>query len=123
MDGTFSGVAAMDILWDELELDLTLLFDNMLVLGTGFVIKDLQVDAVAAGFEAFHDGGVGGNVVGIILGLEWGLEDCIGVEVLGNHNVLIAAARANGGAAGVFCVQLTNMLYAHMHFIGFDRWD
>ena len=102
---------------------MTLLFDNMLVLGTGFVIKDLQVDAVAAGFEAFHDGGVGGNVVGIILGLEWGLEDCIGVEVLGNHNVLIVAARANGGASGVVCVQLTNMLYAHIHYIGFDRWD
>ena len=53
------------------------------------------------GFEACHDGGVGSNVVGVLLGLERSLEDCIRVAVVDGHNVLVAAAKANREAAGV----------------------
>ena len=59
---------------------------------------------MAAGFEAFHDGGVGRNVVGVLLSLERRLEDSIIVAVVGNHNLLIDTARANGKAENVVCV-------------------
>ena len=51
---------------------------------------------MAAGFEAFHYGGVGSNALGVLLGIERQLEDRIIVIVVGDHNVLIAMARANG---------------------------
>ena len=73
---------------------------------------------MATGFETFHDRGVVRNAVGFLLGLERRLEDCIRVTVLGNHDVLIDAARANGEAPSVVCVQLDNVLYVHMQFIG-----
>ena len=59
---------------------------------------------MAAGFEAFRDGGVGRNVVGVLLSIEQRLEDRISVALVGYHNVLIATARANEEAAGVICV-------------------
>ena len=59
---------------------------------------------MATVFEAFYDGRVGSNTVGVLLGLERSLEDCIRVVVVGNHNVLIAAERSNEEAADVVCV-------------------
>ena len=77
------------VIWQyELELDMPLLSDDTIVFGTGFVATDLQVDAVAAGFDAFHDGGVGDNVVGVLFSLEHRLEDRVGVAVGGDHNAL-----------------------------------
>ena len=40
----------------------------------------------------------------VLLGMEWRLEDCMRVAVVGNHNVLLAAVKANGGAGGFVCV-------------------
>ena len=42
--------------------------------------------------------------MGVLLGLEQSLEDCIRFSVVGNHNVLIAAERSNEEAADVVCV-------------------
>ena len=41
LDGTFSGVAAMDIRWDKLELDVPMLLYDGPVFSTGFIIEDL----------------------------------------------------------------------------------
>ena len=43
LDGTFSGVAAMDIQRDDLELDTSLLLDDVPVFRTGFVVKDFNL--------------------------------------------------------------------------------
>ena len=56
------------------------------------------------GFEAIHYGGLGINVVGVLIGMERRLEDIIRVVVVVNHNVLIAAAISNGEAVGVVYV-------------------
>ena len=119
----FSSATAVNIWRDKLELYMPLLFNYAPVFGTGFVVKDLQVNAVAAVFEAFHDQDVGGNADGVILGLEWRLEDRPKLAVVGNHNVLVVVVRVNREAAGVVCVQLTNMFYVHMQLIGLERWD
>ena len=39
--GTFSGVAAMEIWSDKLELDLPILIDDVPVVSTGFIVEDL----------------------------------------------------------------------------------
>ena len=72
---------------------MPLLFNGTHLFSTGFFFKDFQVKDVDVGFGAFYDGGVGGNVVGVLLGLERRLEDRIGVAVVGNRNVLIVAER------------------------------
>ena len=69
LDGTFIGVATMHIRPEKLELYVPLLLDDTPVVSTGFVLEDFKVDTVAAGFEVFHDGGVGSNAVGVLLGL------------------------------------------------------
>ena len=66
----------------------------------------------------FHDGGVGIIAVGFLLGLERCLEDRISVAVVGIHNVLIAAARANRESASVVYVYLANGIYVYVQSIG-----
>ena len=114
LDGTFSSITAMDIRRDKLELDVPLLFGDTPAFGTGSVVKDLQFDNVVAVFEAFYDGGVGINALGVLLGIELRLGGCIGVALVGNQNVLISAARANGEAVGVIYIKFTNWFYVHM---------
>ena len=69
-------------------------------------------------FEAFHDGGVGSNAVGVLLGLERSLEVCIRAAVVGNYNLLIDAERAKREAAGVVRVYFANVIYGYVQFIG-----
>ena len=80
------------------------LLDDTPVVITGFVVEYFLFESVATIFEDFHDGGVVTNAVGFILGLERCLEGFIRFTVVGDHNVLIAAARANGEATSVVCV-------------------
>ena len=75
---------------------------------------------MAAGFEAFCDGRVSRNAVGVLLGMERRFEDCIRVSVTDNHNVMIAAAKANGEVDGVVCTKVSNVLYGYMQFVA--RW-
>ena len=56
--------------------------------------------------------------MGVILGLEWCLEDRIRVTVVGDRNVLIVAARVNGEEAGVVCVQFSSVIDGYMQFNG-----
>ena len=73
LDGTFGGVAAVDI-WRDKEVSAVPVFlDDAFVFGTGFVVKDLGSDGVSARLETVHDGVVGGNLVFVLAGLESGL--------------------------------------------------
>ena len=42
LDGTFSGVAVMEIQWDELGLDVPFLLDSAPVVSIGFVVEDFK---------------------------------------------------------------------------------
>ena len=55
LDGKFRDIAAMDIRRDELELDVPFLIDDAPVVSTGFVVEDFKFDAMATGFQAFHN--------------------------------------------------------------------
>ena len=93
---------------------MPLLLDDTHGVSTGFIVEDMYVDAMAAGFGYFHYGGVGSKAVGVLLGLERRLKDHIRFTVVGDHNLLTATARANGEAAIVVCVHFANVLYVYM---------
>ena len=122
LDGTFNGVAAVDIWRDKKVIAVPVFFDDAFVFGTGFVVKDLGSDGVPAHLEAVHAGVVGGDAVLVLASLEIGLEDGVGVAVVGNHDVLIAAAGTDGEASGVLCVQLFDGLDSDVDFVRAGRW-
>ena len=61
--------------------------------------------------EAGHDAGVGRSVVVVFSCLEGLDEDGVGVAVVGHHQVLIAAAGADGEAASVVRVERADGFY------------
>ena len=69
-DGTFSDIAEMDIWRDKLEISVPLINDGAAILGASFIVKDLEINAVAIGFEAQHDAVVGRNVMPVVALLE-----------------------------------------------------
>ena len=70
-----------------------------------FVIKDLVVDDVTASLEAGNDAGIGRYAVAVFSCLEGLDEDGVCVVVVGDHQVLVAAAGADGEASCVVCVE------------------
>ena len=63
MDGTLSDIAAMEIWWDKLEIAVPLVNNGAAIIGAIFIVKDLEINAVALGFEARHDDVVGSNAM------------------------------------------------------------
>ena len=63
--------------------------------GTGFIIKDVEVEGEAACLHAFHDGIVRRDLVCIGLGFEGLNEDSVGSNMMCQYDVAVAAARFN----------------------------
>ena len=61
------------------------------------------------------------NSVFDLMGLESGLGDGVGVAVVGDHDVLIAAAGTDREASGVVYVQLFDGLDSDVDFVGTGR--
>ena len=76
-----------------------------------FVIEDLVVDDVTASLEAGHDAGADWDAVAVLPCLEGLDEDGVGVAVVGDHQVLVAAAGVDGEASCVFCVERADGFY------------
>ena len=76
-----------------------------------FVIKDLVVDDVTASLEAGHDAGIGRYAVAVFSCLEGLNKDGVCVAVVGDHQVLVAAAGAEGEAACVVRVERADGFY------------
>ena len=79
-----------------------------------FVIEDLVIDDVAASLEAGQDTGVGRDSVAVFLSLEGLDEDGIGVAVVGNHHLLVAAAGADEEVSCVVCVERADGFYPYV---------
>ena len=75
---------------------------------------------MAAGFETLHDGIVCLNSVFILAGFEHGIKDCVGVAMLSDHDVLVAAARSDGESAAVVREELADGFVADVNFASFD---
>ena len=85
----------MDIRGNELELFPPLLLDMELVGCASFVVKYLEVDAMAALCEAGRDPICGGKTVAVMVGFKWLHQNYIGVHMIGDHNDVVAASGAN----------------------------
>ena len=92
------------------------LLDDAAVFCAGFVVKHLGGDGMTQRFEKLHDGDVSSNAVFIIASLEGGLEDGVGVAVLGDHDVLIVTAGTDREPTSVVGVELSNWLHADVDF-------
>ena len=88
--------------------------DVLAVFLSRFVIKDLVVDDVAASLEAGHDAGVGRDAVAVFPCLEGINEYGVGVAVVCDHQVLAAAAGADGEASCVVCVERADGFYPYV---------
>ena len=73
---------------------------------------------VAASLEAGHDTGVGQDVVAVFLCLEGLDEDGVGVTVVGDHQVLVAAAGANWEVSCVVCLERADGFYPYVELSG-----
>ena len=94
-DGSFGDVTMMDIRGNELELCHPLILNMELVGCAAFVVKDLGVNTMASLCEVGHDTICGGKAVANVAGLEWLHQYYIGVQMLGEHNEVVAASGAN----------------------------
>ena len=66
VDGTFSDITAMNIWRDKLEIAVPLINNGAAILSARFIVKDLEINAVALGFEARRDAVVGSNVMPVV---------------------------------------------------------
>mgnify|MGYP006187013679 CR=1 FL=1 len=76
-----------------------------------------MLDFVAFGLESGHDAPVCGYSMAVVAGLEGFHKNGVGVTVVGQHDVLVATARACGESAHVVCVELADGLYKHVEFV------
>ena len=110
-DGTFSYVATMDIGGDQFVCGCPDVGDVSAVFLTGFVVEDLVVDDVTASLEAGHDVSVGRYAVAVFSCLKGLDDDGVGVAVVRKHQVLVAAAGADGEAYCVIRVERADGFY------------
>ena len=111
VDGTFGYVATMDVGGYQLVCGCPDVGDVLAVFLAGFVVEDLVVDDVTAILEAGHDASVGRYAVAVFLCLEGLNEDGVSVAVVSDHQVLVAAAGADGEASCVVCVEFADGFY------------
>ena len=91
-----SGKLCVWFLW--LVSDIIVFLGDRLVFVSDLVIENLEVDLVALHSDAVNYGVVGCNAVLVIIGLEGGYKDCVGLKFLGGYYVLITAVIPDGEA-------------------------
>ena len=99
-DGTFGYVATVEVGGYQLVCGCPDVGDVSAVFLAGFVFEDLVVDDVTASLEAGHDASVGRYAVAVFSCLEGLNDDGVCVAVVGDHQVLVAAAGAPSGRGG-----------------------
>ena len=110
-DGNFGYVAQMDVGGYHLVCSCPDFGDVAAVFLAGFVVEDLVVNDVTASLEAGHDASVGRYAVAVFLCLEGLDEDGVCIAVVGNYQVLVAAAGADGEASCVVRVERADGFY------------
>ena len=49
-----------------LEVSITIINEDAAILGASFIVKDLEINAVAFGFEARHNAVAGSNTMSVV---------------------------------------------------------
>ena len=117
-DYPLSGVAEVDVWRDKLELTYPIVLYFQLVGLAGLVVEYLDVNSVAAILETRHYAVVRLNALSIVPGLEGFDQNGIGVDVVRQHNVVVAVAGSDRDADHVVCVELADGLKEGVDFLG-----
>ena len=104
MDCPLSGVAAVDFYRDKLELADPLAFYGHIIGLPGLIVDDLEVNSVAVILETRHDVVVRRDAVLVVPILEGFDQNVISVNLVCQHNVVVADVGADGGADHAICV-------------------
>jgi hypothetical protein len=70
LDGTFCKIATMNVWRYKVIGGFPIFCDDLNAFGTGFIVKDLLINSVAACFQSRHEMVVGWDSVPVIAGLE-----------------------------------------------------
>ncbi len=92
----------------QLKFDLPSNGDGMLVVRACFVVKDLKIYCETTCSQTGHDGIVGSNAVLVAPGLEGLLKDEVAIDVMGNHDILVARLCLDREAAGIVRVEFAD---------------
>ena len=121
-EGTYfplSGVAAVEVWRDNMELAGPIVLYSQIVGLVGLVVKDLEVNSVATILKTCHDAVVRRYAVSVVPGLEGFEHNDIGVNMVLLHNVVVATEVADVEAAHVVCVELADGLTEDVELLGF----
>ena len=100
----------MEVWSDKIELAGPIVFYGQLVGLAGLIVEDLEVNSVAAILEPRHDAVVLRDAVLVVPVLEGFEQNGIGVDMVRQHNAVVAAEGSDREAAHVVCVELADGL-------------
>jgi hypothetical protein len=106
LNGLLGSIATMYVGRDKLVSNLPLVHYGGLEFGADFIVKDLEISVMPMVGEVAHDGVVGGQLVFIGPVDIRGTEDHVALAVVGNGDVLVAAASPDGESTHVVSVEL-----------------
>ena len=115
-------VVAMHVWGTNLVSALPGFDDDLVVEGAGLVAKDLVFDNVVTALETLHDVFVGRDVMAIVAALEGFDENSVGVAMVSQHDVLVAAARVDREAIHVIYKQLPGWLDPYVELAEWGWW-
>lgn len=126
-DGSFSGIGSMLFRGNTLEGDVVLGEGSFEFLGT-FVVEDMQVRWMAL-LDKFQMGGLPSSTDtgSLAIGNGNGMNG-VGILMIENKNVLVAAAGGNGEATSLVGIRLEKFVFGEHHGIelmafGFETWS
>ena len=122
-DGTLCCVSVMDIGQDKLTFSAVGVLDNLLVCGAGFDVEELEIHLVASFCRSFLDGGVEFDTVFVSACLACFLDNGVGIEVICDHDVLVASSLTESETLTKISVKFTDWLLPHVQSIGLDTQE
>ena len=90
-DGPFYCVEEVNVWRDKLKFAAPLFLNGKFVGFTGLIVQNLYVDCVAIPFDAVYYAVVCCQAVVVVSRLKQFNQDCVGVDVVGQHEVMISA--------------------------------
>ena len=111
------GVASVYVWGYELVSDLLVFLYDTLVFYADLVIDNLEVDLVASQSDVVHYEVVGSNAILVLLGIEGGNNNFVGVEMVGVQDVLVTAASSDEEASSVIYVKLGYRFFPNVHLV------
>jgi hypothetical protein len=105
MDGPFSSVAVVYVRWHQLVFAFPGGGDGFFVGVAGIVVKDVHRDSQSPCLQVSHQFVVSWYAVTVMARGEGFYQNGIGIEVVCDHNVLVATAGTDWEAADAICEQ------------------